>query len=478
MAASYGSIDCVELLLSAGFNATQTDSVGRTPLHCAAAAIPGGSDGPNGDLLCTQALLAAGKKAINMRDTTGATALSVACSRQKLGVAAALVQAGASPSTVDRRGRSPLDYAIECKNLDLQGILLGKDLRKEAEFSRELALSCRSDVDERRIMQVWERFFENVFRSFAEECDLDDGFVFDSQGLQSIEERHRRGEKAEINSGRVGKKTTASVPIEVDAVTVCWDELVSSWFEWLLCFDEAHQDYVVIHRYEYNVMWLSEFLEYYNDFSPAYDDGSGIPRTCYSACKDRWMQYYDPLSNQCYWFQIHSGRCEHYLPLGHDYDSVVAAGLELYEEKAENDNVEVGVWVRPSQRPWVFSWVAIYVPGTIPYGERAESSVAGSKGEPPEEVEEKTQDLAKKPSRGLQKTLESNQEGTFSDSSCGWYFFNYFTGHSSWTEPPSWAELVDADWNGWWFCRDPNSGSDYWYATTALLSCMYIRCMF
>jgi hypothetical protein len=409
-----------------------------------------------------------------------------------VGVAAALVQAGASSRTEDHRGRSPLDYAIESKNIDLQSLLLGKDLKKEAELSRELALPRRSEVDERRIMQVWERFFENAFKTFVEECDLDDGLVVDHQGLRSLEQRHRQGGAAGPGSGsdagRAGKetKTHEETPIEVDAVLFYWDELVSSWFDWILCFDESQQEYFVIHRYEYNVMWLSEFLEYYDDSWLAPTEASGLPRTCYLACKDRWMQYYDPCANQCYWFEIYSGRCEHYLPLGQDYDAVVAAGLEPYEEVGNGE--DRALWFMPCQHPCAFSWVAVYLPGTSPHADRAEMSVAESKYEPRESPEKEapgnassskdsfllerkyteniTNEVAYSASDSKTSESKSQEVAVSSSSSCcwGWYFFNYFSGHSSWSEPPVWAGLVAASWNGWWFCRDPESGSDYWYS--------------
>lgn len=499
MAASHGSIDCVDLLLSAGFSATQTDSMGRTPLHCAAAATPASAGADDGVVLCAQALVAAEKKAVKMRDVSGATPLSVACSRQNIGIASVLVQAGASTSATDNRGRSPLDYAVEHKNLDLQGVLLGKDLRREAELSRELGRGGRSGtVDEKRIMEVWERFFENAFRSFADEADADAGLLVDEDALRSMEKRHKQGGgRTNVEQERrKGGKAIASTPaahveteLEVDSVDLYLDELVSSWFEWILCFDESQQEYFVIHRYEYSTMWLPDFLEYYNDSSSPPIQESDLPHTCYLAFQDRWMQYYDDSINQCYWFQIYTGRCEHYLPLGHDYDAVVAGGMEVYEEEGGGGEEEDrGVWVRPGQYPCSSSWAAVswYDDNTtadlssdlcIAESKLTELSSAKyddvskiGKHSPPNDKESQSEKGAKANYSkddsvvAIPEPKGSDAKSSFNATvvSYSWYFFNYFSGHSVWSEPAIWPELVATWWGGWWLCRDPDSGLDYW----------------
>lgn len=43
-----------------------------------------------------------------------------------------------------------------------------------------------------------------------------------------------------------------------------------------------------------------------------------------------------------------------------------------------------------------------------------------------------------------------------------YYFYNTFSGQSVWAEPVGWQAFVEAEWNGWWLCRDELTGIEYW----------------
>ncbi len=135
MAARYGNLEIVDVLLQAGANVGATDKRGRTPLMSAIqsrnpdvvkALIKGGADvnardevqctalfraaGPFGDAAIVGALLQSGAE-VNLSDKNGMTPLMWAVRFGDAGRVQELITAGADVGARDARGLSAMDYA-------------------------------------------------------------------------------------------------------------------------------------------------------------------------------------------------------------------------------------------------------------------------------------------------------------------------------------------------------------------------------
>lgn len=167
LAATCGSMDSLELLISAGYSATSLDSHSRTPLHCCAQCRSPESGA------CADYLAFQNKKAVVMRDVEGCTPLATAVARQNVAVVAALMQHGPKAVTIaDKRGRSAMSIATELQNQQIIELLGGKKLAAPVvKKSKE-----QQQIDEARIMQVrWVAFSDfklltfpcNAYRRFG-----------------------------------------------------------------------------------------------------------------------------------------------------------------------------------------------------------------------------------------------------------------------------------------------------------------------
>ncbi|MGL9757811.1 MAG: ankyrin repeat domain-containing protein [Wolbachia sp.] len=100
-AAKYGHVDIVEVLLKEGAKVDSVDQCKRTPLHNAA---------ENGYANIVNALIKAGAN-VNEKDFHGCTALHVAARSGHEKTVKVLLQAEEDVNAVDRYGRTPLDRA-------------------------------------------------------------------------------------------------------------------------------------------------------------------------------------------------------------------------------------------------------------------------------------------------------------------------------------------------------------------------------
>lgn len=362
LAATYGSVDSMELLISAGYSATSLDSHSRTPLHCCAQCRT--PEGPTcADYLCFQ-----NKKALVMRDMEGCTPLLTSVSRQNVPVVRVLLQHGAKAvSITDKRGRSPRDVALESQNQELIDAVVGKKgAAQEVKKTKE-----QKQVDEARIMAVWEKFFENCFLTMEAEASQDAGLMYDRASVQHIAQQQQR----DLHSSGGGRDNKVAVyaharyqdPSLYDEAAGLSDH-VAAWFDWKLCSNLTEPDgeeYYVINTSTYSSKWLSALVMEYSyaikKTQRSYlrmesfecstksgrhsvnvkDDEVEYPLTAEDLFQQGWISFYDVEHNECYWMQLATGRCEKYLPIGDDYDNVVNLGLEFYEDDIQ--------WVRPNQ---------------------------------------------------------------------------------------------------------------------------------
>jgi hypothetical protein len=179
MACQLAKMDCADVLLSAGFSCMLQDELGRTPLHVCSI-----SRSPNAGL-CATLVAQAGKKALAVRDKDGLTPLHLAVAQNNLRVIEALMTNGADVSVTTPRGQTAYQIAASCENLEALQLLRDMMGTKSQALQNQKAkpIAAKHDVPGRpqtqaeydRIMQVWERFFENAFKRMGlDPNELDD----------------------------------------------------------------------------------------------------------------------------------------------------------------------------------------------------------------------------------------------------------------------------------------------------------------
>lgn len=180
IACRLAKLESAELLLSAGFSCFLQDGEGRTPLHLCSLSRSLNSG------LCATLLSLSGKKALTMRDSGGLTPLHLAAAQNNLHVIEALMNNGADITITSSAGKTPYQIAMESKNdeaLQLLKQLVSnnnrgnsrKGITNASRMHNTASTKQQSQVEYDRIMQVWERFFENAFKRLGMDPDeLDD----------------------------------------------------------------------------------------------------------------------------------------------------------------------------------------------------------------------------------------------------------------------------------------------------------------
>mmetsp|Transcript_47820 Transcript_47820/g.83725 ORF Transcript_47820/g.83725 Transcript_47820/m.83725 type:complete len:612 (-) Transcript_47820:2294-4129(-) len=186
IACRLAKLESAELLISAGFSCFLVDEKGRTPLHlcCTSRSIDAG--------LCATLLAVAGKKALTIRDNEGLTPLHLAAAQNNLHVIQALMNNGADVSITTAAGHTPYQVATDNRNYEALNLLKelvsnkskqlsnkkshkGKNSGYEVQVVAPAKQETQADMD--RIMQVWEKFFENAFKRMGiDPEDLEDEY--------------------------------------------------------------------------------------------------------------------------------------------------------------------------------------------------------------------------------------------------------------------------------------------------------------
>ncbi len=159
VAASMAKLDALEQFLSAGFETTSTDKEGRNPLHMCCYHESHESS------LCASFLVLQNKQLSRMPDNTGLMPLHLAVSNRNSQVVKALINNGCDKGIQDRKGRTPLKCAQELGYREMVMMLAdyGEISDRDVQPS---AFNHSSEVDQERIMKIWETFFENAFKRF------------------------------------------------------------------------------------------------------------------------------------------------------------------------------------------------------------------------------------------------------------------------------------------------------------------------
>lgn len=191
-----GKLESVELLVSAGYACDISDEVGRTPLHlsCSNPSIESG--------LCTTFLSIRFKNAITAIDNHGNTPLHSAVSNRNIHSVKALLDNIHDPSLLlkkkDKSGRTAKDLASSLEYTDIWKLLSDREKNSRTGSGNSVAIvrnpydvttgDQSQSVDQERIMQIWEKFFENAFKRFLHDDNDNDA------DYRSYESEYHSGE--------------------------------------------------------------------------------------------------------------------------------------------------------------------------------------------------------------------------------------------------------------------------------------------
>ncbi|CAE7768736.1 unnamed protein product, partial [Symbiodinium microadriaticum] len=182
------------------------------------------------------------------------------------------------------------------------------------------------------------------------------------------------------------------------------------------------------------------------------------PNTVENLIQKGWITFYDVNTNQCMWMYLPSGETESYLPVGTDLEMSEYVGLEPYD-------FDDSTWVRPPQVT-ARSWVMIRIPGRGADCLRLESfeDYSDSKAAAAKHVYNDAKGVrdAKRFDSKASESVERrgsigepwNEVGDREEGEDDvWYYYNRISGHSMWTQPPGWDELIAAA-GGWILCAE------------------------
>lgn len=161
LAAKLGKLESLELFLSAGFSGELADKQGRTPLHycCLSEAAE--------TSLCVSLLCLQAPKSKTRYDHGGQTPIHIAASHDNLVVLIALIDAGVNTEISSQDGKTALRIAQERKCHRVENhlrSLVNEAKQKNSKKKKKGASSVDDNISSERIMEIWERLFENAFK--------------------------------------------------------------------------------------------------------------------------------------------------------------------------------------------------------------------------------------------------------------------------------------------------------------------------
>lgn len=509
IAAQYGSVEAMDLLLSAGISSFDVNLQGKTPLHVAA------SSRSDGALLCTSLLIMHGDKALRMQDKSGNTPLHCAVLANNVAIVESLLNNGASLTITNKVGNSPRHLAKSLKYDDILDIIDEKrtgKLRKKKDSEQAAKMTKHQ---QERIMKVWEKFFENALMGVDFDLDDDDKQEssvhmhsdsktsykgYDSSAKQSdnalanvlFKEDHYQqnslypSETKDYNYN-FSYKDPEKISYQYDHVTNSYKEVYTGE---LTTEPENDTDRVFRCASE----WFSWILAYEHDserrLALALTTGGDGTDGYYTANCFALDQNFDLLDE-------HLDRLDQYgLWQGYSAANIASNSDELYGSGGYNEETQAYAYYYPSSIKSAIAagWINFFDIDTnsccwmhIPSGltetflPLGHDLIAWDLGleqhiadEESKEEEEFDTDCWLKPPQVVARSWvmvsikppENAEEEKITDDAPIediWYFSNRVTGHSSWDKPAGWDQLLlDAD--GWVLCAEESAPDNlYWY---------------
>lgn len=501
LSAKYGSLDSTELLLSAGINPSMMDSRDRTALHIAAQ-----NPSTYSVLLCSL-LSSANKNILKLKDKLGSTALHIAAATGNLPIIKCLIEHGASTTVTNNAGQTPRYVATMHEH---RQIVQYFDSLKSISKSKVKSVDKTEPVDMERVMQVWERFFENAFKHFESEMnaeiDFDNAMTVDVRGMKDAKKNasYFDEDDFDIRDNKIGKnKKKSSFEMKTNnrqqsyyhhdndnqddnediydygnawcerkgAYNVdesdSWNEAaIWNWLSWFLTYDPTKEGesyckngYYISNLYDINVphMSLDEFFEHQSQYRLwiAYP-GDDEPCSLYPLALDdvvcnAWIIFFDIDSNTNVWMHIPSGNIQSYLPIGYDSSGLIES-CELCPSDADC------TWVSPPIGGATRNWMMVEC--VTQQKEMTRPSACNKKSISFNEAESIEAHELDELDGGKERWDWNGKENE--TESVVWYYFNRMSGHSLWQEPVGWNETI-AESGGWALCSNELMVDFYWW---------------
>lgn len=400
LACTIGLFEPLELILSAGFPPDSVDKQGRTPLHYIAKCFSTESG------LCATLLCIRSSGSIQKFDIDGFTPIHYAIIESNLTVIKALLNYGANLEKKTTKGESSYELATKYSNNETKSYILSI---KNNSSSKQKAVSNGDQVSEARIMQIWERFFENAFKNLEISSEI--SVEYPQPNIKSC-----KNEVIKENQ-------------YFDSESFDENDQIQYFLDWIIFYDENfigdNSQYYAINKLTLDKYWLSDLFlllrEQYFDICDYYLNSSAedvlswpLPMTIQEAISFGWFTYYDYPSNYCFWINVISGQFEYYLPIASYDDLSHLQSFNLFPSTEYSND-----WIEADQS-CASSWVVVL-------------------------IEEETLNIESRYSSKDEKPTN-------------FYYANRITGETKWVPPDNWESLI-AKWNGWMPCcleQDPD----------------------
>lgn len=457
MAATFGNIEALELLLSAGFPGDSKNREGKTPLHCACSSLSTDS------VLCVSLLLIHYPNSIRVFDNDGYTPAHIAAIAENIPALQSMKdQKIVLNSLLDSNGYKLLDIARSKKKQKSIEFLLNNinnNTIASSSKSANLVTGRQDQVSQERIMAVWEKFFENAFlRSGLTADDLEDDLNIKHQPRREKSQKSQKSSKLSkksrnetkddyfsyrndffvveddndldrfmFNCDSKSQKSKTPIIESTNYSSLETDHI----FSWLMNIIVLRNDpsydsvaaYIVIDKYIGIQRWIQTFLDemYYAGLQYPFLLATAeevanwpLPQSLEEMIQYGWAAFYDVNSNYCMWINVVSGCQETYLPLGatESIEWLNYYGLQPYAY----DDSSLSIWIEADQSV-AMSWIMV--------------------------------------------VMEYDEECT--ESCVTEYFLNTITSDTMWEPPSTWEYLVNS-WSGWYLCcMESNIGARFWY---------------
>lgn len=285
-------------MLGAGYPGNAKNLQGNTPLHLLAM----NTSDPESASLCASLLCLRYPNLWKIYNNRGLASIHVAAQCGNAGVLEAMGSHGADMTFKTMDGQSLTDIAREYDHPEILKLLSNATsnhmARKRLSMGSQLHYTPAppKEVDMERIMQVWDRFFENAFR-MAEQREAEKHIAKQQQVKASKKSKRRQQfEEKEFEEDRYSRSggnhiyssphTTAystssnnhvydwvedkpyissvyeakhdEVDDQVDAVYYeCLD-----WFQHVLFHSATHNEYFIVHLHSGASYWLADYYEF------------------------------------------------------------------------------------------------------------------------------------------------------------------------------------------------------------------------
>jgi hypothetical protein len=213
-------------------------------------------------VLCASLLVLDAKKTLNIRDSLGDTAAHLAVKRNNIEVLRVLVFAdGIKLDSTDKAGRSCRRIAAELQHTAvLEVIDAASRLRRGVKEKQATGLESQVP-NTARIMQVWEKFFENAFKAMMAEHEAEDGLMLEPGGFSAVEAMYKTPSSNRLapispspsSSSSRRKKGTVAYAVE-------------EWFSWYVFYSsgamgDRSEGYYALHAQTGEIVPLQYHLQ-------------------------------------------------------------------------------------------------------------------------------------------------------------------------------------------------------------------------